>query len=399
MATIFLSYRREDSAAHAGRLYDRLSAHFGKANVFMDIDTIDLGEDFVDAITKTVGVCDVLIALIGRQWLTATDAEGRCRLEKPDDFVRMEIAAALERNIRVVPALVGGASMPIAEGLPQPLAKLATRNGLQISDERFHQDVDRLVESIERALGSSLHIHPLTPTVRTAPRPIYRHPTAIAIFGVLALVIAWQTYTRQPIHVPTPMSGLVEPRDGTEIGRGEPLAGSGFLGSQESSPAMDVETIKIKRTIDANAQYYSGLSASDPAMQRTKPNLGVLMVPVSQQFANAFALSRPAGAMISEVARGSSAAEAGLRRGDLILLFGRATIQDVDDFEDKIRAAAPGTTVKLTVWRLNEKGVDTFTTEIVTPASNSAELQFHRLRKKIDESNTEAKSIIDSIGR
>ena len=398
MATIFLSYRREDSAAHAGRLYDRLSAHFGKANVFMDIDTIDLGEDFVDAITKTVGACDVLIALIGRQWLTAADAEGRCRLEKPDDFVRMEIAAALERNIRVVPALVGRASMPIAEGLPQPLSKLATRNGLQISDERFHQDVDRLVESIERALGSSFQIPP-TPTVRTAPRPIYRQPTAIAIFGVVALVIAWQTYTRQQIHVPTFMSGLVEPRDGTEIERGEPLAGSGFLASQESSPAMDVETMKIKRIIDANAQYYSGLSAIDPAMQRTKPNLGVLMLPVSEQFAKAFALSRPAGAMISEVARGSSAAEAGLRRGDLILLFGRSTIQDVDDFEDKIRAAAPGTTVKLTVWRLNENGVDTFTTEIVTPASNNAELQFHRLRQKIDESTKEAKQIIDSIGR
>src|SRR4030095_295099 len=150
MATIFLSYRREDSAAHAGRLYDRLSAHFGKANVFMDIDTIDLGEDFVEAITKTVGACDVLIALIGRQWLTAADAEGRRRLEKSDDFVRMEIAAALERNIRVVPALVGGASMPAAEGLPQPLAKLATRNGLQISDERFHQK-RRSIGRVDRA--------------------------------------------------------------------------------------------------------------------------------------------------------------------------------------------------------------------------------------------------------
>jgi S1-C subfamily serine protease len=134
-------------------------------------------------------------------------------------------------------------------------------------------------------------------------------------------------------------------------------------------------------------------------MQRTKPNLGVLMVPASEQFAKAFALSRPAGAMISEVARGSSAAEAGLRRGDLVLLFGRSTIQDVDDFEDKIRAAAPGTNIKLTVWRLNEKGVETFTTEIVTPAGNNAELQFHRLKQKIDEQNKEAKRIIDSINR
>src|SRR5262245_23829831 len=200
MATIFLSYRREDSAAHAGRLYDRLSAHFGKANVFMDIDTIDLGEDFVEAITRTVGACDVLIALIGRQWLTAADAEGRPRLEKPDDFVRMEIAAALERNIRVVPALVGGASMPVAEALPQPLAKLAFRNALQISNERFHQDVDRLVESIERAVGLSFHVPRQTPTIRKVPQPMYRQPAAIAIFGALALVIAWQIYVRQQIY-------------------------------------------------------------------------------------------------------------------------------------------------------------------------------------------------------
>lgn len=212
--------------------------------------------------------------------------------------------------------------------------------------------------------------------------------------------MAWQIYTRQQIYEPALMSAdLVQPRDGTGIGRGEPLASSGFFGSQESSPSIDVETMKIKRIIDANAQYYSGLSAVDPAMQRTKPNLGVLMVPVSEQFAKAFALSRPAGAMISEVARGSSAAEAGLRRGDLVLLFGRSTIQDVDDFEDKIRAAAPGTNIKLTVWRLNEKGVETCTTEIVTPASNNAELQFHRLKQKIDEQNKEAKRIIDSINR
>ena len=137
MAAIFLSYRREDSAPHAGRLYDRLSARFGGANVFIDIDAVELGEDFVEAIARTVSACDVLIAVIGRNWLDAVDAAGRRRLDNPGDFVRMEIVAALDRNIRVVPVLVGGGRMPTVEELPEPLAKLATRNGLQISDVRF----------------------------------------------------------------------------------------------------------------------------------------------------------------------------------------------------------------------------------------------------------------------
>ena len=112
MSKIFLSYRREDTLHAAGRLYDRLASHFGKDQVFMDIDTIDPGEDFVEVIERTVGSCDVLIALMGKGWLTSKDEEGRRRLDNPADFVRLEIAAALNRKIRVVPATVGAARMP-----------------------------------------------------------------------------------------------------------------------------------------------------------------------------------------------------------------------------------------------------------------------------------------------
>ena len=112
MARVFISYRREDSSGWAGRLYDRLSQRFGGDNVFMDIDTIEPGLDFVEVIQRAVGSCDVLIALIGRQWPTVSDATGQRRLDNPEDFVRLEIAAALRRDIPVIPVLVRATAMP-----------------------------------------------------------------------------------------------------------------------------------------------------------------------------------------------------------------------------------------------------------------------------------------------
>jgi TIR domain len=102
---VFISYRREESSGLAGRLYDRLAARFGDDQVFMDVDTIDLGVDFADVITQAVSTCEVLLAIIGPRWLTATDDDGQRRLDDPDDTVRLEIAAALERDIRVIPIL------------------------------------------------------------------------------------------------------------------------------------------------------------------------------------------------------------------------------------------------------------------------------------------------------
>jgi len=109
---IFISYRREETAYPAGWLFDRLAERFGPKQVFKDVDSIELGDDFVQMITRAVGSCDVLLALIGDQWLTITDVHGRRRLDDPDDFVRLEIEAALTRNVRIIPILVDGANMP-----------------------------------------------------------------------------------------------------------------------------------------------------------------------------------------------------------------------------------------------------------------------------------------------
>jgi TIR domain len=126
-AKLFINYRREDTAPYAGRLYDRLTAHFGEDQVFIDIDQIEPGEDFVEAINRKVGTCDIAIVAIGPNWLGATDASGKRRLDDAEDFVRMEIVAALQRKIRVIPVLVGGSTDAAEAGSSKsPSAALAT---------------------------------------------------------------------------------------------------------------------------------------------------------------------------------------------------------------------------------------------------------------------------------
>ena len=120
-----MSYRREETAYPANWLYGRLAEHFGDAKVFMDVDAIELGDDFVKVITDAVASCEVLLALIGGRWLTITDAENSRRIDDPNDFVRLEIEAALARKIRVIPILVDGAKMPRASDLPTSMTLLA----------------------------------------------------------------------------------------------------------------------------------------------------------------------------------------------------------------------------------------------------------------------------------
>src|SRR6516164_5197622 len=149
---IFISYLREESRWSAGRLYDRLCIHFDRKQIFMDIDAIALGEDFVEAIENTVAKCDVLIAVIGNNWLTSKDDQGNRRLDSPEDFVRMEIGAALKRKIRVIPVLLDGASMPRPTDLPEDLKLLVRRNALLVTQTSFDGDCRRLADAIKLVL-------------------------------------------------------------------------------------------------------------------------------------------------------------------------------------------------------------------------------------------------------
>ncbi len=150
---IFLSYRREDSADVCGRINDRLAQHFGQESVFTDVDSIPLGLDFQKYIDERVGECDIFLVVIGRNWLSITDTDGRPRLQQPNDFVRIEVESALQRNIPVIPLLVQRADIPSADELPISLTRLATRNGMQIRpNPDFHRDMARLINGIETHL-------------------------------------------------------------------------------------------------------------------------------------------------------------------------------------------------------------------------------------------------------
>jgi hypothetical protein len=152
---IFISYRRDDASHLTGRLSDRLAARFPKNPIFIDVD-MEPGIDFVEAIEQSVGFCDVLIAVIGNRWLISSEAEGSRRLDNPDDFVRLEIATALKRNIRVIPVLVDGAPMPRPSDLPDDLKSLVRRQAIPISYDRFNADSARLIAALERVFEKTV---------------------------------------------------------------------------------------------------------------------------------------------------------------------------------------------------------------------------------------------------
>jgi hypothetical protein len=146
---VFVNYRRQDTAGHAGRLYDRLTKEFGEKNVFIDVDAIDVGSDFVDRINESVTSCDAVVAVIGDEWLEH-GATGNRRIDNPADFVRAEIRSALEAGVSIIPVLVSGAEMPGADDLPEDIRPLARRNGLVVDDGRWNHDVGKLVAAIRR---------------------------------------------------------------------------------------------------------------------------------------------------------------------------------------------------------------------------------------------------------
>ena len=195
MSGIFISYRRNDSAPYAGRLHDRLCDYFGTDKVFMDVDDIKPGADFVSLIEQKVASCDALIAVIGKTWLMRDEENGRSRLDNPGDFVRLEIEHALRRNILLIPALVEGAEMPRAEDLPAPLNEFSQRQAVELSDKDFQRGVDEVIAALEKfpALRNQRQrdeTRQKTTQPSTGRRPLsWGAPVALLI---VVLFLAWQ---------------------------------------------------------------------------------------------------------------------------------------------------------------------------------------------------------------
>ena len=147
-----LSYRSDDAPGHAGRLFDRLHAHFTNRSVHIDVPQVAPGEDFITATEKAIAECGALIVIIGPDWLTSVDRNGR-RLSDADDIIRLQISIALTRGGWVVPALVKGATVPRADALPEDIGALSRRQGAELRDTRWDADVDDLIAAIEKGLA------------------------------------------------------------------------------------------------------------------------------------------------------------------------------------------------------------------------------------------------------
>ena len=150
---IFINYRRGDDPQAAGRLFDRLQDIFEPQQLFLDVDNIAPGLDFMRVLDERVAECDVVLAVIGKGWIDARDAAGTRRLDDPDDFVRIEITSALNQGKRVIPVLIGDTPMPHQEQLPEALRPLARRNAVRLTHERFRADTQGLVKALEQALA------------------------------------------------------------------------------------------------------------------------------------------------------------------------------------------------------------------------------------------------------
>jgi hypothetical protein len=153
MPRVFISYRREDAAPYAGRLYDALARELGDDQVFLDIDALRPGDSFNAHIREAIEASTVVLVVIGRQWLDAADPLGERRLRDGSDIVRQEVAAALKDDRRVVvPVLVGGASLPGQDQLPSEIAPLAMYQACELRDAAWHSDVARLLEALRSKL-------------------------------------------------------------------------------------------------------------------------------------------------------------------------------------------------------------------------------------------------------
>jgi hypothetical protein len=224
---IFISYRREDTSGESGRLKDKLEQVFGQENIFYDVETLEAGLNFDQSIAKALNDSKVLLAMIGPHWLKVSDSTGTKRIQKPDDWVRKEIAEALKRELRVIPVLVNGAEMPDSDELPDDLKELSLKHAQELTSSRWNYDVGKLTEVLEKLVTKKPEP---TPEPRPIPRPFVppiskpkswwarNYLWALGgIVGFLILVgmcVPVEEYPEQEYIQPTedlPVTGLIDP--------------------------------------------------------------------------------------------------------------------------------------------------------------------------------------------
>jgi hypothetical protein len=230
MAGIFISYRRSESRYAAGRLADDLAEAFGAQSIFRDIEGIDPGVDFEQALDKALRACVVMLVLIGPRWLALEDGQGGRRLDRDGDWIRQEIETALSRDVRVIPVLLEGAPLPAADDLPESLRPLVRRQAFDLADGRWKGDVQRLVDALARVPGLERQAPPAPPPLSAPPAPSPSPPAPAgrfkpmligAVAALIALALIGALYEEDTDFVDLPGGSVVVPGGGDAGGRGD----------------------------------------------------------------------------------------------------------------------------------------------------------------------------------
>jgi DNA polymerase len=248
MSRIFINYRRMDSEGYVGRLYDHLAQHFRTEDIFMDVSSIEPGQDFVQVLEDAVAACDIFLAMIGPHWLNLNNANGERRLDQWNDFVRIEIASALKHNKLVIPVLVGHNRMPQPDDLPDDIKTFARRNAIALSHQRFGLDVQKLVETIKAALPA----HP-TFKEKADPEVLYQKEQALKALR-LDLVGATDSplyaFRNENRYFPVLGEGNADANIffmGESPGHNEALNGKPFVGPSGDLLDEMLESVGLKR--------------------------------------------------------------------------------------------------------------------------------------------------------
>ncbi len=315
---VFISYRRDDTAGEAGRLADHLVKRFGKDRVFIDIDAIAPGTDFVVELDRALTRTAVMLVIIGRGWLSASDDEGKRRLDAPDDFVRREVATALQRGTRVIPVLVQNATMPSAARLPEELAAFASRQAVAIQHEEFVADATRLADAIA----------PLIEPGDTGP---WRRRALIAGVAVAILLIAGLLILRSRQDAGTVATS--ETGQSATAGRAQQQEVDDLVrvaeAQRERGQLRDaMATLDRAVTLDADTSRAKSLQ-EDVAMQWIRE----LAVESGQRFADAM---QPAVAVLDN----SAPFATGERQADMLAHLGWATFLRWRDGQRSLDPAA-----------------------------------------------------------
>jgi hypothetical protein len=275
MGGIFISYRREDSAGWTGRLSEHLRERFGPESIFMDIDTIQPGADFTEALQTAVSSCDVLLAIIGPEWATVTDKSGKPRLEDPTDWVRTEIATALTRKIRVIPVLVGGASVPTINLLPDDLDTLAQRQAHELTDKRWGYDVEQLVKTLPAARQRPPTQLEVTPTASSTGQFKW---VVIGVLTVTLAISAWMVLKPGTPSAPPQDDVLhTSPQDNPDIAPPQKPPTKPELAKPKPAAASHITHLRAGQEARLKSQFLDHVYTILAAEIRPQPSSTVLL--------------------------------------------------------------------------------------------------------------------------